>query len=739
MQRIVGPRVPVVLSFLFSLWLLPGTSFAIEDPHARYAPPLPRAGDVISPAAAARLSGGSTVAMWVYFADKEETDARQFARAVAQAGDRVTPAARARRARETGGKFVPDYYDVPVATRYIDGVRSTGATIRHASRWLNAVSVEADEATAHRIASLPYVSSITVLRTSKRVEPIGAIVPIETSTTSTPIPTRELTAGALSSSMQEMNASLGPPAGFGSSIGQLTGINAKAAQDSGYTGAGVMVAMFDTGFNKAHNATVNLKRIAEFDFVFHDSETANQGNDVPSAWDHGTGTWSVLGGYYDGSLIGPAYNASFLLAKTEDVRSETPIEEDNWLAAVQWADSIGADVISSSLAYMVFDDISLNHTYSQLDGKTTTVTKAAALAARRGIVVSNAMANSGPDPATIQAPADADSILSVGAVDASNVIAGFSSRGPTFDGRGKPEVVAQGVNTTWAVASSNSFVAATSGTSLSTPLIGGAAALVREAHPEWTVQQVRFALKKSGDKAASPDSTTYGWGRPDVVKAIYGTTLGGPIYPKPFNLVAPTNNSAVTTTPVLFRWRRSVDPNGDPVTYHLILTRTSPDSVVYDIPTTDTTYSFPGYLGPSKTYRWTVTARDPGNHVRPSRDQFQFQTGASTDVTVAETAPGVRVALYPNRPNPVSSSTLIPFAIANGSATGMVDVTLRIFDANGRLVRTLLNGICEGYPATSFSKWDGKDQNGRRVSSGIYYYRLTAAGQEYTRRMAVLR
>src|SRR5439155_1218762 len=141
---------------------------------------------------------------------------------------------------------------------------------------------------------------------------------------------------------------LDPPAGYGSSITQLSGINAKAAQDSGYTAAGVLVAMLDTGFNKAHNATVQLKRVAEYDFVFHDGETANQGNDVAAAWDHGTGTWSVLGGYYPNNLIGPAYNASFLLAKTEDVRTETPIEEDNWMAAVEWADSIGADVISSS-------------------------------------------------------------------------------------------------------------------------------------------------------------------------------------------------------------------------------------------------------------------------------------------------------------------------------------------------------------------------------------------------------
>ena len=140
---------------------------------------------------------------------------------------------------------------------------------------------------------------------------------------------------------------LDPPGAFGNSITQLAGINAIAAQDSGFTGANVMLAMFDTGYNKNHAAVSQLKRVAEWDFIFHDGETANQAGDWSTQWDHGTGTWSVAGGYAPGTLVGPAYNAKFLLAKTEDVRGETPVEEDNWVAAAEWADSIGTDVISS--------------------------------------------------------------------------------------------------------------------------------------------------------------------------------------------------------------------------------------------------------------------------------------------------------------------------------------------------------------------------------------------------------
>ena len=707
---------------------------AIEDPHARYAPPSPRSGPVVTPAAQARLASAGRAALWVYFADKGETDARGFARAVRLAGDRVQGHARDRRARETGGVFAPDYYDVPVVERYVDAVRSTGAKIRNVSRWMNAVSVEADPAAAARIASLPFVRSITAIAFSKRVEPVGPVIPLETR----PAPATPLEEGVLPSAgtRRGLAATLGPPASYGGSVNQMTSINSRAAQDSGYTGAGVVVAMLDTGFNKAHPAVAPLKRIAEYDFVFHDGETANQAGDLTTQWDHGTGTWSVAGGYADGNLIGPAYNASFLLAKTEDNRSETPVEEDNWLAAVEWADSIGVDVISSSLGYMTFDAPYPSHTYSDLDGRTTVVTQAAALAARRGIVVASAMGNAGPPVGSLSAPADADSILSVGAVDLNNVLAGFSGRGPTADGRGKPEVVAQGVFTSWAVAAGGYGQA--SGTSLSTPLIGGVSAQIREAHPEWTVQQIRYALKLSGDKASAPDSMNFGWGRPNVVWAIYSSPLGGPIYPKPFNLASPANGGVVTFAPYNFRWRPTSDPNGDPLTYRIRIFKTPLDSLIYDATTTDTTITYPGYLGPNTTYRWYVSAIDPGSHERESRDRFTFVTSSSSGVDITPPAtPGV--VLYPSRPNPVQSSAVIPFAITGASQGDIARVTLRIFNSQGRLVRTLMENEAETLPAVRAPKWDGKNEKGQRVSSGIYYYRLTVSGRDTSRRMVVLR
>ena len=735
-------RIPRILVFGLALACsaLPSAGQAAPDPHASYSPSAPRAAQVVSARAAGRLALEGRSALWVFFTDKSETDQRSFAAAVREAGSRVADRARARRVREGEGLFVADYYDVPVAARYVDGVGSTGATIRQVSRWLNAVSVEADRATADRIAALPFVRVIEPIAYSKRVESYRSVTPLLPVELPGQEPKASVSPRAESSPF--LAPTLDPPGGYGTSLAQLNGINAKAAQDSGYTGAGVIVAMFDTGFDKTHFATKDLKRLAEYDFVFHDAETSNQAGDLSYAWGHGTGTWAVLGGHFIYNLIGPAYNATFLLAKTEDVRSETPIEEDNWLAAVEWADSLGVDVISSSLAYMTFDSPSDNLKFSDLDGRTALVTNAAVLAHRRGIIVANAMANTGPFDSTLNAPADADSILSVGAVDSGNLIAAFSSRGPTSDGRGKPEIVAQGVNTTWATAGTEVGLALTNGTSLATPLIGGAAAQVREAHPEWTVSQVRYALKITADKHLTPDSTTYGWGRPDVVKAIYTSPLGGPVFPKPFDLLLPVNNRLVPALPnTVFKWRATRDPNGDPVTYQLTLNKVKlpADSLVYTVTTTDTTATYPGTLGLNDVYEWFVAAKDPANHARECRSRFRFPSRIVTAVEDAGAPSAPQAVLYQNRPNPVQGTAQIPFMVGSGAGSGVASVTLRIFDSSGRLVRTLAQNETRTASVMSVKVWDGTDEKGHRVGSGIYYYRLTVAGKNYSRRMVVIR
>ena len=368
-----------------------------------------------------------------------------------------------------------------------------GAKYRRVSRWLNGASFEVDKGLLGEIGRLPFVSHI---------EPVAGFKAIQDSASDI---------GAV-----QMKPNSADALSYGISDGQLQMINAPALHNMGFKGEGTIVAMLDTGFRKGHQAFAaafsNGRVLAEHDFIFNDGNTENEAGDVTSQHNHGTYTWSTLGGQYTGKLYGPAYGASFLLAKTEDVRSETPVEEDNWVAALEWADGLGADVISSSLGYSDW------YNYTQMDGLTATITKAANTAAALGIIVCNSMGNDGPNSGTLSAPADAFDILSCGAVDASRVITSFSSRGPTFDGRTKPEVCAMGLNTYCAGANADDQYAYVSGTSLSTPLIGGAAALLLSANPALNPFQIRQTLMMTSDKADMPDNT-YGWGIVDLLKA----------------------------------------------------------------------------------------------------------------------------------------------------------------------------------------------------------------------------
>ncbi|MFQ6610118.1 MAG: S8 family serine peptidase, partial [Fidelibacterota bacterium] len=240
-------------------------------------------------------------------------------------------------------------------------------------------------------------------------------------------------------------------------------------------------------------------------------ETQNEPGDPENSHNHGTYTLSTLGGSFEGQLYGPAYNAQFLLAKTEDVSQEVPVEEDWYVAGLEWGESLGADVASSSLGYIDW------YTYEDLDGQSAVTTIAVNIAIENGMVITTAAGNSGSGG--IIAPADAFEVLACGAVDSNGEIAGFSSWGPTADGRIKPDICARGVATFCAdIVSPNSYREA-NGTSLSTPLVGGAAAVILSAHPSWTPLQVREALMMTADNVENPDNQ-YGWGVIDVMAAI---------------------------------------------------------------------------------------------------------------------------------------------------------------------------------------------------------------------------
>ena len=270
--------------------------------------------------------------------------------------------------------------------------------------------------------------------------------------------------------------------------------------------------MLDTGYYTDHEAIHEEQVIAEWDFINNDGETQNEEGDPDSQHNHGTYTLSALGGRFDGELYGPAYEAEFLLAKTEDVSQEVPIEEDQYVAGLEWGESLGADIASSSLGYIDW------YEFEDLDGMTAVTTIAVNTAIENGMVVTTSAGNYGSDG--IIAPADAFDVITCGAVDEFDEITWFSSWGPTADGRIKPEVCARGLDTYCALPPEyGEGYGGVSGTSLSTPLIGGACALILQAHPDWTPQQVREALMITASDPDNPDNQ-YGWGIIDVMGTI---------------------------------------------------------------------------------------------------------------------------------------------------------------------------------------------------------------------------
>nr|MBN2276143.1 S8 family serine peptidase [candidate division Zixibacteria bacterium] len=438
---------------------------------------------------------GEKVKIWVFYNDKGVFNSQDFDRAARKI--EINDKAAQRRAKMGLNEVV--FADLPVVQDYIDRITDIGGRMLRASRWLNAAAFEIDREKINLIPEFSFVNKIV---------PVAQYIsPAPSEMEESPVPPEDLKISPTDTDALD----------YGTSYNQVQMINVPAMHNLGYNGSGVVVAMLDTGYRKSHNAFdsafADNRVLAEYDFIFDDSETQNETEDNASQHNHGTYCWSTLGGYAPGYVIGPAYDASFLLAKTEDVRSETIVEEYNWVAGMEWADSLGADVISTSLGYSEW------YSYEDFDGNTAVTTVAANTAAGLGIIICNSAGNEGPSAGTLSAPADAFDILACGAVDQYESIASFSSRGPTYDGRTKPEVCAMGVSTHCADGAGNNFYTIKNGTSLSTPLVGGAAALLLSANPTLTPWQVRAAFMETANNAASPDNT-YGWGVINVLDAF---------------------------------------------------------------------------------------------------------------------------------------------------------------------------------------------------------------------------
>ncbi len=312
---------------------------------------------------------------------------------------------------------------------------------------------------------------------------------------------------------------------YGPSLNQSTIINVPPVHDLGYTGEGILIASFDAGFdNLQHNCFDNIraKGIRSYDFVNGDTIVANGIGRLGSGA-HGTVTLSLVAGYDPGFLVSPAFNSQFILAKTENTQSETPLEEDNWVAAAEWADSLGADIITSSLGYNNFDPPYQSYTWEAMDGNTAIITRAADIAVTKGIIVVCTSGNAGLNIThnTLSAPGDGKKVITVGAVTSNRTRANFSSVGPTIDGRIKPDVMARGVSNYTARSGSGStgYFNISSGTSLACPMVAGVCALMLSANPNLTPAQVINILRNTSDSSSNPNNLR-GWGIVNALSAV---------------------------------------------------------------------------------------------------------------------------------------------------------------------------------------------------------------------------
>ena len=308
------------------------------------------------------------------------------------------------------------------------------------------------------------------------------------------------------------------PLNYGTSFDQIHFHQGEYLHDKGYTGDGIIIAIFDAGFNAYltnpyfDSARQQGRVLGEWDYVKNESSV---NEDHP----HGSYCFSIIAGNSPGAYVGTAPHARFYLLRTEDAATEYPVEEQNWVAAAEFADSAGADMISSSLGYSDFDDAAFNHGYAQRDGNTAMVTIGADLAARKGMIVCNSAGNSGgalTDAKYVMCPADGDSVLAVGAVTIRDTIAAFSSYGPNGAGKLKPDIVSVGQGTL--LITTGGAVARGNGTSFSNPLACGLIACLWQAFPEFSNMEIINAVKLTSNRHEQPDFR-YGYGVPDFKKA----------------------------------------------------------------------------------------------------------------------------------------------------------------------------------------------------------------------------
>lgn len=657
------------LSVLFVL-LLPILCLSQEEGPFRQPAETPKV-DLRTQSFLKGLPPDSSTAVWVFFTDKGIESPAQYKVAVDEATGKLSERSLKRRMLRGRLPWV-DFTDIPVKEEYISELESLGAKIRVVSKWLNGASVMANREQVRKIESLSFVRAVKKVVTFRRRKPR-----VE----------------------EKLFKKPGGPQGvqdlpYGASYAQLEQIHVPELHRIGLSGDGVLITILDTGFfvdHPAFDSIVNSGRlVATWDFINGD-EDVDDGDDKQRS--HGTSVLSAVGGFAENTLIGCAYGAQFALAKTELESQEIEIEEDYWVAGLDWGEALGTDIASSSLGYTDW------YTYEDMDGNTAVTTIAADLAVSRGMVVVNAVGNERDDLwHHMIAPADGDSVIAVGAVDSDGNLAHFSSAGPTYDGRIKPDVLARGVGTYCATLSG---YGTRPGTSFATPLVAGVCALLLEAHPDWTPVQVGNALRTTADRAGNPD-TLYGWGIVNAAKASGSDYL----------MISPEELFFETFF-------------GDTQSQKSLLEITD----LHDEGLTWGAHSAGGWIsilpdtGSTPELVWITV--NPSN-LRAGTNTDSIMISAQSAVNPLQKVP-VFFTLHPTVqilafPNPFRDSLTV-IAETGGLPGG---VNIAVFTTAGELVYRFPERFVE---AIYQEAWDGRNDSGEEVASGVYLLHVDIGGR----------
>ena len=641
----------------------------------------------------------------IYFKDKGIAPGKALYKteAVYQSALKLLSARSIARREKVMGKNIITYQDLPIEQSYVTSLENLGVKIENKLNWFNAVSAYLTNDQVKQISALPFVNKIDTVKILKfkNSNSIEKIFPQKIMGTASDT--------LYGPSFQEFNLS------------DIPEVYAR-----GITGKGVIIGILDDGFIwKQHESLVNDSVIAEYNYVFHVTSTAPQPGDDPSSGDHGTFVFSLIGGYKPGNIIGVANGAHFILAKTEDDRSESHIEEDNYAAALEWMEGMGVDITTSSLGYNIFDDTTYSYTYKDMDGKTTICAKAIALAFQRGVVTVTAAGNEGDNTwHYIDTPGDGINALTIGAVNDNNQVTPFSSWGPTFDGRIKPELVALGANNYGAdVASGFSSYGIGSGTSFATPIAAGVAALLLSTYPKLTNVQIRQILIHTADNYSQPNDDR-GYGLVSAEKAIG--------YP---NLYYDSTQNQYTLNKIFFP-SKGIQPSSAVLHYSVNSSNYLAANLGYD-GTLKYSYVLP-FVPSGDSVKFYFTYNDSlGSQVQePATGYYSFSGGTNIVNSVSDTLPtssqDILSNSYPNPFYPIHQKMTIEFYSQNAQSARII-----IMNGLGQKVKTLFNGMAQSGSNTVL--WNGKSDNGMPCSSGVYFYMLSIGGHNYSNKLLLLK